>query len=207
MKRIGVLVSIMGLGLVLWNGYQWWQQTSVVTHNTSLAQSVDQEWSQTTEQPTLQVKNVEVHQTRPAYERGEKVGKFVIPRLGTVYPVFFGTDADTLKKGVGMYDTAFTNVPASKQHTALAGHRDTTFRHLDQLFEGDRIYLKVDNVKYEYQIRKTWITNADDRSVIVTKQAPTLTLTTCYPFDYIGSAPDRYIVQAALIGKSKVDKE
>lgn len=44
-----------------------------------------------------------------------------------------------------------------------------------------------------------WITHADDRTVIVKKEEPTLTLTTCYPFDYIGDAPDRYIIEAKLI--------
>lgn len=52
---------------------------------------------------------------------------------------------------------------------------------------------------YTYEIQKMWITHADDRTVIVKKEEPTLTLTTCYPFDYIGDAPDRYIIEAKLI--------
>ncbi|PFW66007.1 class D sortase, partial [Bacillus pseudomycoides] len=51
-----------------------------------------------------------------------------------------------------------------------------------------------------YEIQKTWITHADDRTVIIKKEEPILTLTTCYPFDYIGDAPDRYIIEAKLTG-------
>ena len=47
-------------------------------------------------------------------------------------------------------------------------------------------------------MNKHWITDAEDRTVIVEKDKPTLTLTTCYPFNYIGDAPDRYIIEASL---------
>ncbi|TKH84963.1 sortase domain-bontaining protein, partial [Bacillus cereus] len=48
-------------------------------------------------------------------------------------------------------------------------------------------------------INKHWITDSEDRTVIVEKSEPTLTLTTCYPFDYIGDAPDRYIIESSLL--------
>jgi sortase A len=60
------------------------------------------------------------------------------------------------------------------------------------------VKMKDGNV-YTYQIRKRWITHAEDRTVIVPKKEPILTLTTCYPFDYVGNAPDRYIIQSELI--------
>ncbi|MFJ1118090.1 sortase domain-containing protein, partial [Bacillus thuringiensis] len=60
--------------------------------------------------------------------------------------------------------------------------------------------LEYDNKTYTYEIQKTWITHADDRTVIIKKEEPILTLTTCYPFNYIGNAPDRYIIEAKLTG-------
>ncbi|UOQ95428.1 sortase [Halobacillus shinanisalinarum] len=160
MKKIGIVISILGLWLVVANGYGWWKQKTVVTHDTSLAQSVDEEWDQTAEQQTLKVKDVKASQPKSEnkYGKGEEVGEFIIPKLGTVYPVYWGTNKAALQKGVGMYDTVFTSVPSAKRHTALAGHRDTTFRNLDQLTAGDRLYVKVDEVKYEYQVRETWVT-------------------------------------------------
>lgn len=66
------------------------------------------------------------------------------------------------------------------------------------------MYLHVENFAtepkrvYIYQIQKHWIADANDRTVIVAKDKPTLTLTTCYPFNYIGDAPERYIIEATL---------
>ncbi len=75
--------------------------------------------------------------------------------------------------------------------------------------KGDRLYIKYGNYLFTYQIRKSWITHADDRTVIVPISRPVLTLSTCYPFDYVGDAPDRYIIRAELIqiqeGENKHD--
>ncbi|OAK68492.1 hypothetical protein ABB05_15570 [Lederbergia galactosidilytica] len=208
MKRIAILLIIIGLGVVGWNGFQFWQQSTVIIKDPELAKSIDKQWEQTTKEPALLFAETEGVETAKKvaqdYEEGQQVGEFVIPKLGTVYPLFWGTSANTLKLGIGMYDTAFTSTPFEKRHTAIAGHRDTTFQGLDQLSEGDRLYVTMDQLKYTYQIRKTWITDAQDQSVLVEKENPTLTLTTCYPFDYIGLAPDRYIVQAELIDQKEI---
>lgn len=65
--------------------------------------------------------------------------------------------------------------------------------------QSDKLEVHYEDKTYEYEITTTWITDADDRSVIVEKVDPTLTLTTYYPFNYIGYAPNRYIVQATLV--------
>ncbi|GIN58510.1 class D sortase [Lederbergia ruris] len=210
MKRVAFILILIGLGLIGWNGFQFWQQSTTSIKNPSFAKSIDKNWDQTIKKPTLPFTETELvkaaRELTPNYEEGQKVGEFIIPKLGTVYPLFWGTSANTLKQGIGMYDTTFTSAPVENRHTAIAGHRDTTFRNLDQLSEGDRLYVTMDQIKYAYQIRKTWVTDAKDRSVLVEKEKPTLTLTTCYPFDYIGQAPDRYIVQAELIEKEKINK-
>src|SRR5699024_1976967 len=100
----------------------------------------------------------------------------------------------------GMYVSEWTTVPNREGgHTVLSGHRDTVFTGLDQLDQGEVLEIHYEGETFEYEINKTWITDAEDRTVIVEKEKPTLTLTTCYPFDYIGLAPDRYIVQATLV--------
>lgn len=65
--------------------------------------------------------------------------------------------------------------------------------------KGDSVFLEYEGQRYEYAIEEIWITDAEDRTVIVDKDEATLTLTTCYPFDYIGYAPDRYIIQGTLV--------
>ncbi|WP_181313672.1 class D sortase [Planomicrobium soli] len=138
------------------------------------------------------------------YERGEKIGWLLIPSLDMKYPMYWGTDDETLTQGVGYHPGKFTTPPDGERHTVLSGHRDTVFRELGNLKEGDRMYVQFENVQYEYEIKKTWVTDAKDRTVIVAKNEPTLTLTTCYPFTFIGAAPDRYIIEAPLVNITKM---
>lgn len=98
-----------------------------------------------------------------------------------------------------MYDSEWTKPPDFGGHTVLSGHRDSVFSPVGDLEDGDMIYVRYQDEDYEYKINKTWITDAEDRSVIVGKDDPTLTLSTCYPFQFVGSAPDRYIVEAELV--------
>ncbi|WP_147805337.1 class D sortase [Alkalicoccus halolimnae] len=133
------------------------------------------------------------------YEKGDDVGWLLIPSLDMKYPVYWGTDDETLTQGVGYHEGDFTTPPDGLGHTVLSGHRDTVFRELGDVEEGAAIFVQFEGVQYEYELEKTWITDADDRTVIVDKEEPTLTLTTCYPFNFIGAAPDRYIMEASLV--------
>lgn len=99
-----------------------------------------------------------------------------------------------------MYVSEWTTVPNREGgHTVLSRHRDTVFIGPDELGPGDILEIHYNGKTFQYEINETWNTNPDDRTVIVEKEEPTLTLTTCYPFDYIGFAPERYIVQASLV--------
>lgn len=137
------------------------------------------------------------------YERGMKIGWLLVPSLGMKYPLYWGTDDETLTQGVGYHVGDFTTPPDGQNHTVLSGHRDTVFRELGELKEGDKMYVQFEGMQYEYEIRRTWITDAKDRTVIVAKDEPVLTLTTCYPFTFIGAAPDRYIIEAPLVNITK----
>lgn len=130
------------------------------------------------------------------YEIGEKVAKLKIPKIGNQYSVYWGTDDKTLDKGVGMYVSKWTVTPDFQGHVVMTGHRDTVFVELGKLEEGDVLEVCYDDEIYTYLVDNIWITDPEDRSVIVDKDEPTLTLVTCYPFDFIGAAPERYIVQA-----------
>ncbi|OCA85908.1 class D sortase [Bacillus sp. FJAT-27225] len=135
-----------------------------------------------------------VHATN--FSKGDKVAYLMIPKLKQKYSVFLGTDDRTLKKGVGMFTSKLTTTPDGGGHTVLSGHRDTVFYGLDKLENGDLLTVSYHDSIYTYKINKIFITDPEDRSVIVKKDTPTLTLTTCYPFNYVGSAPERYIIQA-----------
>lgn len=130
-------------------------------------------------------------------EKGERFADLVIPKLGLRLPIVEGTEEEQLKKGIGHYtDSVF---PGEPDNAVLAGHRESRFRDIGRLKKGDRIIVETkDEGTFVFAVKKTWITDKDDRTVIVSHDESLLTLITCYPFHYIGAAPERYIVQAEL---------
>lgn len=135
---------------------------------------------------------------------GSSVATLLIPKIKQKYEVFWGADDDSLTKGVGMFVSDLTTVPGGNGHTVLSGHRDTVFTKLGELAAGDKLHVDYEGTRFTYEIADHWITHEEDRTVIVKKDESVLTLTTCYPFDFIGSAPDRYIVQAKLVSAQEL---
>lgn len=179
-----------------------WNQGQAVTHDPEEIRQVHKDWENTEPQKTIKSEgNTKTKTVKmpTVYNTGDQVGYLDIPRIGNQYDIFWGTGEDTLKKGVGLHESRWTVAPGESGHVVLSGHRDTVFRKLKQVQQGDHLYVNFEGTTYDYQVRDIWITDEDDRSVIVRKNKPTLTLTTCYPFDYLGSAPQRYIIQAELV--------
>lgn len=130
----------------------------------------------------------------PTLGQGEAFGKLLLPRIGGELPIVEGVDEDDLSKGVG--HDAETLLPLDNGQTVLSGHRDTVFRGIGELEIGDTMIVQLPYGDFEYRITETLIVDADDRTVIVPHESETLTVTTCYPFDFVGYAPDRYIIHA-----------
>lgn len=158
-----------------------------------------QESNLTNTSEPIQESQKQIPASQVQHQMGEQIAYMVIPKIKQKYQVYWGADAKTLKKGVGMFVSDITTTPSGNGHTVLSGHRDTVFTNLGDLQENDYILVEYDKRVYIYQIQKHWITDANDRTVIVAKDKPTLTLTTCYPFNYIGDAPERYIIEASLV--------
>ena len=125
------------------------------------------------------------------------IGRIEIPRLRLKAMVREGEDESTLKKAVGwLPDTAR---PGEGGNTALAGHRDTFFRSLQRIREGDRVRLLVPPHTYEYRVDSLRVVGPDELSVLSSSGVEELTLITCHPFRLIGPAPDRFIVKATRV--------
>lgn len=127
---------------------------------------------------------------------GEIIGSLTIPRIKSVIAIIEGTGSKELKRGVGHYVGSV--LPGVSDNSVLAGHRDSVFRHLGEVKIGDLITVKTKYGVFVYEVHKIRIVKANDRTVIVPTKDAILTLSTCYPFYYVGSAPKRYIVQAGL---------
>ncbi len=118
-----------------------------------------------------------------------------IPKLHLDVPVYDGTDEITLNRGAGrIIGTARLGQPGN---TGIAGHRDGFFRGLKDIGPGDKLELMLPDRIEHYVVTNTLITNPEDVSVLQPSSKALLTLVTCYPFYFVGSAPQRYIVQAS----------
>jgi len=125
---------------------------------------------------------------------GSLVGRIDIPRLDLSVIVFEGTSDDTLARGVG--HLRGTAAPGQLGNFVLAAHRDTYFRSLRDIRQGDRISVKAPDGDYQYSVDSTAIVQPTQTEVVRPTDDATLTLITCYPFNYIGNAPERFIVRA-----------
>jgi sortase A len=120
-----------------------------------------------------------------------------ISKVDLEVPVFTGTDDLTLNRGVGLIEAM--RRPGEGGNIGIAGHRDGFFRSLKDVGAGDMIELQTLDRVDIYRVSQIVIVTPDDVSVLRPTSIPTLTLVTCYPFYFIGSAPKRYIVEASLV--------
>ena len=135
--------------------------------------------------------------TLPKPKIGDVIGSLWIPRLKRTIDIVEGTGTKELKKGVGHYVGSV--LPGVSDNSVLAGHRDSVFRNLGQVKLGDLMTVRTDYGVFVYEVHKIRIVKADDKTVIVPTADSVLTLSTCYPFRFVGNAPKRYIVQAGLV--------
>ena len=120
-----------------------------------------------------------------------------IRRIGVEVAVLEGTDEFVLNRAVG--HIADTAMPGADGNSGIAGHRDGFFRALKDIAAGDLIELDTLNGSEAYRVERTWIVAPEDVSVLDSTPARSLTLVTCFPFYYVGSAPQRFIVRAVLV--------
>lgn len=128
---------------------------------------------------------------------GARVGTVTLPSLSLSWPIYQGTTATQLAKGVGHYVQSV--LPGQKDNTVLSGHRTTVFNRLGELKRGQSILVKTSAGTFTYVIRSFRMVLRTDRTVIVHTNRAVLTLTTCYPFNNIGATTKAFIVSADLI--------
>jgi sortase A len=117
-----------------------------------------------------------------------------IEKLRLEAPVFEGTDELTLNRGVGrIVGTSLLEQPGN---VGLAAHRDGFFRALKDIAVGERLELVTTSATYTYVVDHILIVKPDQVSVLEDRGVPSLTLVTCYPFYFVGDAPERFIVQS-----------
>jgi len=131
---------------------------------------------------------------RPQPSQGSPIGRLEIPRLGVTAIIRAGSDARTLQLAVGHIPG--TALPGEEGNVGLAAHRDTFFRRLRDIRNDDEIRVTTSDGSFTYRVERTSVVQPKDVWVLRPTRYPALTLVTCYPFTYIGHAPERFIVRA-----------
>jgi LPXTG-site transpeptidase (sortase) family protein len=134
---------------------------------------------------------------RAASEGNVPIGRLEIPRIGLSAVVMEGDDEQTLNVAVGHLPD--TPLPWQEGNAALAGHRDTFFRPLRRLQDGDEIRLVTPHGTFRYRATRQVVVEPNELWVLDPSPAAALTLVTCYPFDFVGTAPRRFVVHAERI--------
>ncbi len=143
---------------------------------------------------------------RPVAEEGELVGRIEIPRIGVSAIVLEGVTSRTLRRGVGRIPGTARPVEETG-NVGLAAHRDRHFRALKDIREKDVIELTTLDGKLRYEVEWTRIVKPTDTEVLAPSEEASLTLVTCYPFYYVGSAPKRFIVHARRIDEFEFEDD
>lgn len=141
-------------------------------------------------------KRIEDYEESLAQHFDSPLGVLQISRIHLEAPVFEGTDDVTLNRGVG-------RIPGTARlgdtgNVGIAGHRDGFFRRLKDIAPADEVQLVTASGTHTYVVDSLRIVNPEDVNVLVSNDVPSVTLVTCYPFYFVGSAPKRFIVHATM---------
>jgi sortase A len=184
-RLLAFLLVMLGLAVVLASGFAlFWSdelQQLYVPSLPSSDYSAGLKQGETTARPR-------------AVEKGRPIGTLEIPRLGLSSVVLEGDDTAALLFGVGHLSD--TPLPWHGGNSVFAAHRDTFFRPLAGIRRNDIIRFSTADAEFEYVVKEIKVVEPTDLAVLNATPSATLTLITCFPFDYVGPAPNRFIVKA-----------
>lgn len=136
-----------------------------------------------------------IYEAKPL--KGDYIGTIHVPVLGETYPIYEGTSEQELEKGVGHFIKSA--LPGENNNSVISAHRDTFFRKMYKLKIDDTVIINTKAGEFTYIVIGIKIVKKTDRTVIVPIKDSILTMTTCYPFDYVGRTSNRYIISAKLV--------
>ena len=187
-KFLSLGLIVLGSMFICWSVFHIMTQT---VDPVEKGQADDIQWT---------AKNAANHQALTYAEpsiAGDKIGILSIPALNQNWPIIEGTEAEQLAKGVGHFSQSV--FPGISDNCVLSGHRDTVFSEIGNLKIEDKLIVETSAGIFTYEISNIRIVDKDDKTVIVPTDHAVLTITTCYPFHFVGSAPERYILVADLV--------
>ena len=190
---LGVLLVICGLALIAYPFIEIKLDEKDISKNIS-------EWDKKKVEVAKDVKtNNKSNQKYPTVNIDGKdiIGKIIVVKTGEQIPILMGATEENLRGGATLYDNGV--FPGEEGTAIVLGHRETTFGFLEDVNIGDEIDVETVTGTYKFKLKKTYITNPEDKSILAQEKDLNLTLVTCYPFRYVGPAPDRFIAKLELV--------
>ncbi|MBM7570268.1 class D sortase [Aquibacillus albus] len=199
MNKLAIGFILLGLVISGIGGYQFLQAKAAEKNSLTEARSLIEKPASSPKEKKDPIETIENFNPKV----GETIGILEIPSIGAELPIIEGTDPEELEKGVGHFKgSAF---PTQQDQIVLSGHRDTVFRKLGEVQIGDQFLVHLPYGTFTYEMVDYRIVDADDRTVIKsTAPEEVMLLTTCYPFSYVGDAPDRYVISAKPVDKENL---
>jgi len=197
-KRLVHLLSAIGAGLLAWCA--WSVFDSHVYQSSNLGRFERFSNHDRLENSTVRrAGSGALSASRPGvFPEGTAVGLLQIPRIGVSAVIAEGDGEATLRRAVGHIPG--TALPGRNGNVGLAGHRDGFFRPLAGIRLHDEIRLTIEGGRIsQYRVESTAVVEPTDVRVLDPGPRSSLTLITCYPFQFLGSAPKRFVVTAVLV--------
>ena len=190
---LGILLVICGVVLIVYPFLEIGLDKKEISQNVS-------EWDKQKGEVIKDVKsNNKGNQKYPTINVDGKdiIGKIIVVKTGKQIPILMGATEENLRGGATLYDNGV--FPGEDGTAIVLGHRETTFGFLEDINVGDEIDIETATGTYKFELKKTYITDPEDKSILAQEKDLNLTLVTCYPFRYVGPAPDRFIAKLELI--------
>lgn len=188
MKWFSRLCLVVGLVLTTYFGYSLYD--SIHSSSATLEEAeiaLEEQKQEVLEKDSFNINEYQAN-------RDEAFGVFTIPKLDRSIAIVEGADDDALKRGVGHVES--TVFPGQREQIVLSGHRDSVFRDFGELEPGDTFIVEMPYGEFEYEIFGHKIVDKYDTSIIGEMGKEVLVVSTCYPFSFVGFAPQRYVLFA-----------
>jgi sortase A len=197
-RRLGTLLALLGAGLLLVVAQGLWTRWSAQREARSVLQLAPAEDNVdvATPPPDDGGDAPAVRARRP--EAGSVVGRIRIASAGVDVVALEGVGDDILRRAAGHFPG--TALPGARGNASFAAHRDSFFRGLRDVGVGDAIELETPEGAFLYRVSETRVVEPEAVEVVASRGRDELTLITCFPFDYVGPAPRRFVVHADLVG-------
>lgn len=199
-RKAGTILMVLGMIIVSIAIFQYTDHQMKLKHALAQAEALTETKSKDAPAPIKPLNTTSspskslINRQQFSPKENDVIGLLEIPKIGAKLPIIEGTDEEMLDKGVGHYSSGV--FPSDGEQILLSGHRDTVFRKFADLKIGDRFIVDMPYGTFEYEMKSSKIVDKDDTSVIRSMGKEVLVLSTCYPFHYVGPAPDRYVIYA-----------